>query len=113
VTRPRIDPGTLTSRNSRLFRFQLDFSDGPARSTIRQELKDCIFCLGGYDDATKDNHLALLEKSDALVPLDPVTTPVIGETFDFRTETVRALECLKSGGTVGKVVLENMENKIT
>ena len=32
---------------------------------------------------------------------------MIGETFDFQTQAVDALEKLKSGTTVGKVVLVN------
>ena len=36
----------------------------------------------------------------------------IGRTFDFKTETVDALECLKSGQTFGKVVLDNSGNDL-
>jgi hypothetical protein len=47
-----------------------------------------------------------------VVLLDAVTPPVIGEMFDFRTQTVEALERLKSGGTVGKIVPVNAEKKL-
>jgi hypothetical protein len=58
---------------------------------LRRQLRDCILCLSGLDSspATSEG-----------VPLDAVTPPVIGEMFDFRTQTVEALERLKSGGTV-------------
>ena len=111
LTRPKIDPGTLTARNIRLAGFNLIFlTDMPDK--LREELKACIFCLGGYDD-TNDDSLKVLENKDSIIPLDPVTPPVIGESFDFQKETIAAMECLKGGGTVGKVVLDNVENPIS
>ena len=42
--------------------------------------------------------------------LDDVVPPLLGEIFNFRVDRVEAMETLKSGRTVGKVVLENSDN---
>lgn len=101
LTRPRIDPGILTSRNIQLAGFNLIYlTDKPEE--LRRELCDLIGCLNGMSaiDTTTTNH----------VLLDGVTPPIIGDVFDFRTGAIEALERLKSGNTVGKVVLDNSYN---
>ena len=99
LTRPRIDPGTLTSRNIRLAGFNLIYlTDLPEE--LGRQLRDCIRCLSGEFGGEG-------QESNQWVPLDGVTPPVIGSVFDFREEAVTALEYLKGGSTVGKVVLEN------
>ena len=103
LTRPRIDPGTLTSRNIQLGGFNLIYlTDKPKE--LRQELYDLICCLNG-----KTGNVAANTPNAVL--LDEVTPPIIGDVFDFRTEAIQALERLKSGKTVGKVVLDNSYNK--
>jgi alcohol dehydrogenase len=102
LNRPKVDPGTLTSRNVRLAGFNLIYlTDRPDR--LRQELEDCIRCLGnrGREDAS------------AVELLSFVTPPIIGEMLDFRSEAVEALERLKGGDTYGKVVLSNEKNRAT
>jgi NADPH:quinone reductase-like Zn-dependent oxidoreductase len=104
LTRPRVDPGTLTSRNIRLAGFNLIFlTDMP--DELRRELRECILCLSG----SSGNSLGDREE---FLPLDSVTPPVVGDVFDFRTEGIVALERLKSGETVGKVVLDNSNNPV-
>lgn len=101
LTRPRIDPGTLTSRNIRLAGFNLIYlTDKP--DELRQELRDCISCLNGGEKE---------DDTGVFASLDSVTPPIVGETFDFRTGTVEALERLKSGTTVGKVVLKTTQEE--
>lgn len=95
LTRPQIDPGTLTSRNIRLAGFNLIYLTDKSED-LRRELRDLIHCLNG---------------SGEIASLDGVTPPLIGEKFNFRTETIEALERLKGGQTVGKVVLENDRDK--
>lgn len=96
LNRPKIDPGDLTARNLRLSGFNLIFLT-EQREQLRRELSECIACLSGNT------------KIDGNMPLclDSVTPPLIGETFDFHTQGVDAMESLKSGKTVGKVVLVN------
>ena len=102
LTRPKIDPGTLTSRNIRLAGFNLIYlTDMPKQ--LRRELRECILCLSGINETD--------ETSEDYIPLDTVTPPIIGDVFDFRTETIQALERLKSGATIGKVVLDNQQIK--
>ncbi len=99
VTRPRIDPGTLTSRNIRLAGFNLIYlTDKP--EDLRRELQDLNRCLNGRRGEA--------EISNELVSLNTVTPPMIGEIFPFRTGAIEALKRLKSGNTVGKVILDNM-----
>ncbi|KAL3932056.1 MAG: hypothetical protein SGARI_004062, partial [Bacillariaceae sp.] len=95
LNRPKVDPGELTARNIRLSGFNLIYLTDQPRQ-LRKELSDCIECLGG-DTGKAD--------------LSLVTPPIVGRKFDFKTETIEALECLKSGQTFGKVVLDNSENK--
>mmetsp|Transcript_32883 Transcript_32883/g.77630 ORF Transcript_32883/g.77630 Transcript_32883/m.77630 type:complete len:288 (+) Transcript_32883:1329-2192(+) len=107
LTRPKIDPGDLTARNLRLCGFNLIFLTEKAEQ-LRRELRECIACLGGSDNfATVDCG----EMGDTAtrfgLSLNSVTPPVIGEQFDFRTQAVDAMEKLKGGKTVGKVVLIN------
>jgi NADPH:quinone reductase-like Zn-dependent oxidoreductase len=101
LTRPRIDPGTLTARNIQVAGFNLiHLTDKP--DELRRELRDCIRCLNG--DEVEGN-------SGDFPSLDSVTPPIIGETFDFRTGTIDALEKLKGGTTVGKVVLKTFQDE--
>jgi hypothetical protein len=70
---------------------------------LRRELKECILCLSGdCSEKARDSNM--------LAPLDTVLPPVLGGTFNFRTQGIQALERLKSGKTVGKIVLDNEEN---
>ena len=96
LTRPKIDPGTLTSRNIRLCGFNLIFLTEKT-DDLDRELNECISCLSGDGDTDE---------------LDNMQPPVIGNMFDFRTQAVDALERLKSGQTIGKVVLENPHNPL-
>jgi NADPH:quinone reductase-like Zn-dependent oxidoreductase len=101
LNRPKIDPGELTSRNIRLAGFNLIYlTDQPRR--LRSELEACIRCLGGESGKTS------VEADLALV-----NPPVVGEIFDFRTETIQALQTLKGGKTIGKLVLDNSQNVAT
>jgi hypothetical protein len=101
--RPKIDPGLLTARNVRIAGFNLIYlTDRPQR--LRRELKDCILCLSGKDVGSSHGN-------DDSAGLSFVTPPVVGEVFDFRNETIDAMECLKSGQTYGKVVLSNEHNQ--
>jgi NADPH:quinone reductase-like Zn-dependent oxidoreductase len=105
LNRPRVDPGTLTSRNIRLAGFNLIFlTDTP--DELRRELRECILCLGG----SSADQMGSTSSDERFIPLDNVEPPVIGETFDFRTQSVEALERLKGGKTVGKIVLDNSDN---
>jgi NADPH:quinone reductase-like Zn-dependent oxidoreductase len=108
ITRPKIDPGDLVSRNIRLSGFNLIFLT--ERTTqLRKELNECISCLSGRDvnaPVTKD----INNNVDEDMTLDLVSPPLIGDTFDFRNEAVDAMEKLKGGKTVGKVVLINNSN---
>ncbi len=99
LTRPRIDPGVLTSRNIRLCGFNLIYLT-ERTADLRRELNECVACLSGLD---------MYEGKDEMT-MELVLPPIIGETFDFRTEAVDAMEMLKSGKTVGKVVLDNSNN---
>jgi len=94
LTRPRIDPGQLTSRNIRLGGFNLIFLT-ERQDELRQQLQDCIDCLSGGTGE-----------------LANVTRPVIGRVFDFATETIHAMEYFKGGQTVGKIVLDNANNPL-
>ena len=93
ITRPRIDPGELTSRNLRICGFNLIYLTENTNE-LERELNECIKCLGSSD----------------YPDLEKVTPPVIGEVFDFKTQAVTAMEKLKSGKTVGKIVLSNVDN---
>lgn len=93
ITRPRIDPGELTSRNLRICGFNLIYLTENTNE-LERELNECIKCLGNSD----------------YPDLEKVTPPVIGEVFDFKTQAVTAMEKLKSGKTVGKIVLSNADN---
>lgn len=102
LTRPRIDPGDLTTRNFRMCGFNLIFLTERTQQ-LRKELRECIACLSDKNVAWSDTS----ESNTGLSLLDLVTPPVIGECFDFHTQCVDAMEKLKSGKTVGKVVLVN------
>ena len=99
LTRPKIDPGVLTSQNIRLCGFNLIYLTENT-SDLRRELNECIACLSGIGISNGMEDMVL----DSIIP------PVIGETFEFRTQAVDAMEMLKGGNTVGKVVLDNNEN---
>ena len=104
LTRPKIDPGDLTARNIRLSGFNLIFLTEQT-TQLRRELNECIACLSGSSniDANANDD----DGGGNCMSLDLVTPPFIGETFDFRTQAVDAMEKLKSGKTVGTVVLIN------
>jgi len=101
LRRPRIDPGELVGRNLRLAGFNLIFLT-ERTAQLRSELSECVSCLSGRPVA--EGHA---DNETLLRSLEKVTPPLIGETFDFHTQAVDALEALKSGKTVGKVVLVN------
>jgi hypothetical protein len=73
---------------------------------LRRELRECILCLGG----SSADQRGAPSSDERFIPLDNVEPPVIGETFDFRTQSIEALERLKGGKTVGKIVLDNSDN---
>jgi NADPH:quinone reductase-like Zn-dependent oxidoreductase len=102
LTRPMIDPGTLTSRNTRLAGFNLIYLTDRPRD-LRRELTDCIRCLSGEQSESDDC-------TGSIASLEHVTPPVVGKVFNFRSETIEAMEYLKSGRSVGKVVLDNSQN---
>ena len=90
-----VDPGELTGRNIRIGGFNLIFLTENTEKLSRA-LEDCIACLGGCDDHSAD-------------ALSHVTPPVIGCVHDFNG-AIEALTALRSGTTVGKVVLSNSDN---
>eukprot|EP00536_Pseudo-nitzschia_multiseries_P012641 jgi/Psemu1/326913/estExt_fgenesh1_pg.C_4940009 len=107
LTRPKIDPGDLTARNLRLCGFNLIFLTEQTEQ-LRRELGECIACLSGNCDGASVVSCDAREVTTRLrLSLDSVTPPVIGEEFDFRTQAIDAMEKLKGGKTVGKVVLIN------
>ena len=99
LTRPRVDPGELTSRNVRVGGFNLIFLTEETDLLV-QSLEVCVECLGGKDD----------EKNSFDDMMARVTPPLIGSTFSFDGGAVNALTALRSGKTVGKVVLTNENN---
>lgn len=102
LTRPRIDPGELTGRNVRVGGFNLIFLT-ERTDALRQALQDCIACLTNEEEE---------EVGSPLVQgLNSVTPPTIGAEFDF-TKAIDALQALRSGATVGKVVLVNRDNPL-
>jgi len=111
LTRPKIDPGDLTARNLRLCGFNLIYLTEQTEE-LQRELRECIACLSSKDDATVGHQSGeakdvVITTNSSRVSLELVTPPVIGERFDFRTQGIDAMEKLKSGKTVGKVVLVN------
>ena len=110
ITRPKIDPGDLVSRNIRLSGFNLIFLT-ERTIQLRKELNECISCLSGRNvnaPVTED----INSNIDEDMTLDLVSPPLIGDTFDFRNEAVDAMEKLKGGKTAGKVVLINNSNNV-
>jgi len=113
LTRPRIDPGCLTTRNIRVGGFNLIFLTQNEKE-LRNALENCIQCLSSnsshadHDDDNDDEHA----KDDDDDPLARVTPPVVGHVFEFDTQAVEALQTLRSGKTVGKVVLTNPNNPL-
>ena len=105
LNRPRIDPGDLTARNLRLCGFNLIFLTEQT-AQLQRELSDCVSCLSGNEETTTSH--------DTEIPLslENVIPPTIGATFDFQTQAIDAMERLKSGSTVGKVVLVNEDVEI-
>ena len=95
LRRPRLDPGDLVSRNIRVGGFNLIFLT-ERTDQLAESLDQCIRCLeGGKGDGT-------------LAAADP---PLVGEVFEFE-EAPDALRALRSGQTVGKVVLSNRNNPL-
>jgi alcohol dehydrogenase len=82
LTRPRIDPGELTTRNIRVGGFNLIF--------LTERIEEL--------NAALDQCLLLN------------CVPLVGIAFDFDTQAVDALEALRSGQSIGKVVLSNTNN---
>jgi len=109
VTRPKIDPGDLTSRNIRLCGFNLIYLT-ESQVELRRQLNECIACLSGITSSKGKMSQDSFILDDDDIPLDNVTPPMIGNVFDFRMEAVNAMEKLKGGSTVGKVVLDNSNN---
>ena len=99
LTRPRVDPGELTIRNVLVGGFNLIFLTEETDLLV-QSLEACVECLGGKDD----------EKESFDDMMARVTPPLIGSTFSFDGGAVNALTALRSGKTVGKVVLTNENN---
>ena len=98
LTRPRIDPGALTSRNIRVGGFNLIFLTQNV-DQLSAALEGCIACLSDQDDYTVD-------------ALSKVTPHIVDNVFDFDNGAVEALSALRSGKTVGKVVLSNPNNPV-
>ena len=98
LRRPMLDPGDLVGRNLRVGGFNLIFLTENT-DELSKVLEDCIACLSG-----SDNHSA-----DAL---KYVTPPVVGSVYSFDTGAIDALAALRSGATVGKVILSNPNNPI-
>jgi NADPH:quinone reductase-like Zn-dependent oxidoreductase len=96
LQRPRIDPGELTGRNIRVGGFNLIFLT-ERKAELSKALEDCIACLGGGNDRSVD-------------ALKCATPPIVGRVFDFDKGADEALRALRSGMTVGKVVLTNEKN---
>lgn len=95
LRRPRVDPGELTGRNIRIGGFNLIFLT-ERTDQLAGALSQCIDCLeGGQGDGT-------------LATADP---PLVGEVFDFE-QAPDAMRALRSGQTVGKVVLSNRNNPL-
>ena len=94
LRRPMLDPGELIGRNVRVGGFNLIFLTENTRD-LSKVLQDCITCLSGNDNGDS---------------LEAVTPPVVGHVFGFDNEAVDALTALRSGATVGKVVLSNPNN---
>lgn len=86
LTRPKLDPGLLTTRNLRVGGFNLIFLTERI-DELNAALDACLDCLG-----------------------DEMTPAVVGKTFEYDTDAVEALQALRSGTTVGKVVLSNANN---
>jgi len=100
LTRPRVDPGELTSRNIRVGGFNLIFLTENTK-LLTQALDACVKCLSGSandDGATFDEMMKC------------ITPPLVGARFDFDDGAIEALKSLRSGKTVGKVVLSNAKN---
>ena len=95
LRRPMVDPGVLTARNIRVGGFNLIFLT-ERTDQLAEALEQCIRCLeGGKGDGT-------------LATADP---PLVGETYEFE-DAPSALRALRSGQTVGKVVLFNLNNPL-
>ncbi|CAB9519114.1 Synaptic vesicle membrane protein VAT-1 homolog [Seminavis robusta] len=95
LNRPKVDPGELTSRNIRVGGFNLIFLT-ERTERLSEGLSQCIDCLEG---GAADGSLA------------SATPPVLGGVFPFE-QAPDALRALRSGQTVGKVVLSNDSNPL-
>lgn len=100
LTRPRVDPGELTSRNVRVGGFNLIFLTEETDLLV-QSLEACVECLGGKGGDDKESFDDMMAR---------VTPPLIGSSFSFEGGAINALKALRSGKTVGKVVLTNENN---
>jgi alcohol dehydrogenase len=98
LRRPMVDPGELTGRNLRIGGFNLIFLTENTKE-LSKALEDCIACLGGNDDHSAN-------------ALESVTPPVVENVYNFDHEAIDALSALRSGKTVGKVVLSNQNNPV-
>jgi alcohol dehydrogenase len=98
LQRPIVDPGELTGRNLRVGGFNLIFLTENTKE-LSQALEDCIACLSGTDDRSA-------------CALESVTPPVVGNVYNFDNGAIDALTALRSGKTVGKVVLSNKNNPL-
>jgi alcohol dehydrogenase len=98
LQRPMIDPGELTGRNLRVGGFNLIFLTENTKE-LSKALEDCIACLSGTDNRSAN-------------ALESVTPPVVGNVFNFDNGAIDALTALRSGKTVGKVVLSNKNNPL-
>lgn len=98
LRRPMLDPGELVGRNLRVGGFNLIFLTENTRQ-LSKVLEDCIACLSGTDDHSDD-------------ALESVTPPVVGRVYSFDTGAIDALTALRSGSTVGKVILSNPNNPV-
>jgi len=101
LTRPRVDPGELTSRNVRVGGFNLIFLTEETDLLV-QSLEACVKCLGGTRKGSGNENF-----DDRM---GRVTKPLIGSSFLFEDGAIDALKELRSGKTVGKVVLINENN---
>jgi len=96
LRRPKVDPGDLTARNIRVGGFNLIFLT-ERTDQLADSLDQCVRCLeGGKGDGT----------------LSTAQPPLVGKVFAFE-QAPDALCALRSGETVGKVVLSNPKNPVS
>mmetsp|Transcript_9245 Transcript_9245/g.13693 ORF Transcript_9245/g.13693 Transcript_9245/m.13693 type:complete len:518 (-) Transcript_9245:84-1637(-) len=110
IRRPRVDPGELTGRNIRVGGFNLIFLTENIDLLVTS-LDGCVQCLCRNDEDDDDS----IHDFDEM--MEQVNPPLVGSVFPFRVVdgvggggAVDALKALRSGNTVGKVVLDNNDN---